>query len=626
MKSKFVSMVPAITLIMAGSWGVACADTSEVKLPSPVIVAKTGKHCKDDPHCFNRYHYSIKPAAHVAPGQLFVLETRDALDSDLTFNSKPQDVAAVNLNLVHPLTGPVFVDGAKRGDAIAVTIVDIAPDDFGYTTIVPGFGFLRDVFRDPFIIHWELNRLEARSKDLPGISVPMNAFMGTVGVLPGKPEIDKWLKREKALADAGGAALTPQPVDALPSDLCGTSGTAKDECVRTVPPRENGGNLDTKETVVGTTLLFPCFIDGCGLFAGDVHYAQGGGEVCGTAIEMGAKVTMRATIMPGRASLLSTMHFEGGAQLKHLAPGSFYAVSGLPLKPEGEVPVFDTYLGGQKIAPLANLSEDVSLAARNATLNMIDFLVKEKGLEPRTGLYGGERGRRSQHRAIGGRAEPGCHGDPQPRHLQAVTERRAGAATIAAAPDAGAYESACVVDVGCGSSGRCGLCARRARPALADLNPDRMWPVYRRYHLLIVSQRDDERNGALTTAVVDVLVAPSARISPSARQCGGRAAHRRSHRDRSAGCRDHAGRQRRGALSCQAAVRRHPRSAATHHRLVRQLRFRLPPGFHGPARLPAGADALRPCGGPSCRRHRAGRRRARASRCARLLRRRRDAE
>ena len=68
MKSKFVSMVPAITLIMAGSWSVACADTSEVKLPSPVIVAKSGKHCKDDPHCFNRYHYAIKPAAHVAPG------------------------------------------------------------------------------------------------------------------------------------------------------------------------------------------------------------------------------------------------------------------------------------------------------------------------------------------------------------------------------------------------------------------------------------------------------------------------------------------------------------------------------------------------------------------------------
>jgi len=208
----------------------------------------------------------------------------------------------------------------------------------------------------------------------------MNAFMGTIGVLPGKPELEKWLKREKALADVGGAALTPQPVDALPADLCGANGTAKDECVRTVPPRENGGNLDTKETVVGTTLLFPCFIDGCGLFAGDAHYAQGGGEVSGTAIEMGAKLTVTAKVMEGMGSLLTTMHFEGGSQLKNLAPARFHAVSGLPLKPEGEVPVFATYLDGKRIAPLANLSEDVSLAARNATLNMIDYLVKTKGL------------------------------------------------------------------------------------------------------------------------------------------------------------------------------------------------------------------------------------------------------
>jgi hypothetical protein len=40
---------------------------------------------------------------------------------------------------------------------------------------------------------------------------------------------------------------------------------------------------------------------------------------------------------------------------------------------------------------------------------------------------------------------------------------------------------------------------------LADLNPDRMWPTYRRYYLLIVSQRDDEKSGALTAAAVDVL-------------------------------------------------------------------------------------------------------------------------
>jgi formamidase len=204
--------------------------------------------------------------------------------------------------------------------------------------------------------------------------------MGTVGVLPDKPELEKWLKREQALADAGGAVLTPEPVDALPADLCGVDGTAKNECVRTVPPRENGGNTDTKETVVGTTLLFPCYNDGCGLFVGDVHFAMGGGEVAGTAIEMGSKVTLRAKVIPGGAAQLTTMHFEGGAELKKLAPSSFYAVTGLPLKAEGEVPVFSTYLGGQKIAPLANLSEDLTLAARNATINMIDYLVKTKGL------------------------------------------------------------------------------------------------------------------------------------------------------------------------------------------------------------------------------------------------------
>ena len=380
MKSNLVRTMPVVALYLVGSGSIALADTSDVKGPAPLIVAKSGKHCKDDPNCFNRIHYAVKPVAHVSPGRQFILETRDGLDTEFTFASTAADVAAVNLNLCHPLTGPVHIEGAKRGDAIAVTVVDIVPDDFAYTPVVPGFGFLRDVFPDPYIVHWELNRLEARSKDMPGIAVPNNSFMGTIGVLPGKPELDTWLKREQALADAGGGVLTPQAVDALPAGLCGVNGTAKDECVRTVPPRENGGNTDTKETVVGTTLMFPCFIDGCGLFVGDVHFAMGGGEVAGTAIEMGAKVRLEARIIPGGASSYSTVHFEGGSQLKNLAPGSFYAVTGLPLKREGEVPVFSTYLGGEKIAPLANLSEDLTLAARNATLNMIDFLVKSKGL------------------------------------------------------------------------------------------------------------------------------------------------------------------------------------------------------------------------------------------------------
>ena len=87
MKSKFVWTMPVVALFLIGSWSIALADTSDVKGPAPLIVAKSGKHCKDDPNCFNRIHYAIKPVARVKPGQQFVLETRDGLDSDLDFNS-----------------------------------------------------------------------------------------------------------------------------------------------------------------------------------------------------------------------------------------------------------------------------------------------------------------------------------------------------------------------------------------------------------------------------------------------------------------------------------------------------------------------------------------------------------
>ena len=87
MKSKFVWTMPVVALFLIGSWSIALADTSDVKGPAPVIVAKSGEHCKDDPNCFNRIHYAIKPVARVKPGQEFVLETRDGLDSDLNFNS-----------------------------------------------------------------------------------------------------------------------------------------------------------------------------------------------------------------------------------------------------------------------------------------------------------------------------------------------------------------------------------------------------------------------------------------------------------------------------------------------------------------------------------------------------------
>ena len=364
-------------LLAAFTLGLALADPA---LAKTVRIPKTGGKCADDPACHNRWHPSIKPAATADPGDTVVFGTRDAFDHAFTRNSVPADVPAANLNLVHPLTGPLFVNGAEAGDVLAVTIGDIVPDKFGYTVIVPGFGFLRDLFPNPHIVRWDLTRSTATSPDMPGVKVRFNGFTGTIGTAPGPKETDLMFAREDALQKAGGFVLPPEPKDALPRDICGANGTHKERCLRTIPPRENGGNMDVKQIVKGTTLLLPCFVKGCLLSIGDVHFAQGDGEVSGTAIEMDATVTVKVQVRKGQAAFIRQPHFEGGNQLKALEPNKFYATVGFPIKEGGKVTPYHQYLDGVRIGPLMNLSEDVTLAARDALLQMIDWLTREKKL------------------------------------------------------------------------------------------------------------------------------------------------------------------------------------------------------------------------------------------------------
>ena len=371
-----------VCLITVGATGFApfaFSDTTDVKTQTIVEVKKEGEHCENDPNCFNRYHPAIKPVATANPGDLIVVHTRDALDSNLTIDSEPKDILAIDLNLIHPMTGPIHIEGAERGDVLAVQLIDIIPDEYGYTTLIPGFGFLPDLFPEPFVANWALNNLEAVSAEIPGVKIPMAAFMGSVGVLPGEDEVDKWLKRESELAAAGGVALPPEPTGARPADVCGPDGSHKDKCLRTIPPRENGGNMDVQQMVVGTTLLLPCFIDGCGFFIGDVHYAQGDGEVAGTAIETGAVVTVKTEIRKGMAAKIKQPHFEGGSQIKALEPDRFHATVGFPFKEAGEIPPQWTYLDSEKIRPLSQLSNDITLAARNSLIQVLDWLQDTKG-------------------------------------------------------------------------------------------------------------------------------------------------------------------------------------------------------------------------------------------------------
>src|SRR5438128_954510 len=226
--------------------------------------------CAEDPvrTCHNRWHPDIPEVAQASAGDTVIFETRDAFDNPFNRSSTRATVAAANLNLIHPLTGPLHVRGARRGDVLAVTMIDVGPgpDNFGYTVAVPGFGFLRDVLTDPGIVHWELapatsqgGTRYATSRDLPGVRLPLHGFAGTIGVELGLQEIATAFSRDEELRSTLRFVLPPHATDARPSSLCSPRGTAKDRCLRTIPPRENGGSTHVQQMVEGTKLLFPCF-------------------------------------------------------------------------------------------------------------------------------------------------------------------------------------------------------------------------------------------------------------------------------------------------------------------------------------------------------------------------------
>src|SRR5688572_31297533 len=111
---------------------VAAAGPSAKERHGPIVIPKVGERCVNDPKCHNRWHPAIAPVAMASSGDVAIFGTRDAFDHSLNRNSTPADVLALNLNLVHPLTGPLFVREAKAGDVLAIRLLDVAPDSFGY--------------------------------------------------------------------------------------------------------------------------------------------------------------------------------------------------------------------------------------------------------------------------------------------------------------------------------------------------------------------------------------------------------------------------------------------------------------------------------------------------------------
>ena len=320
------------------------------------------KRLKEEPQKgHNRWHPGVTPVLEAEPGEEVVLETRDASDSQVKPHMTVDDMGGLDTKVAHPLTGPVYVKGAQPGDLLEIEYLDVVAQPMGWTRFRPGSGFLRDLFTEPYLVHWEMSDGWATSPQLPGVRIPDGSFMGTAGIAPSQAQMEEWTRREDDLMSRGGAVAPPDPEDAVPS-----GGAVANEGLRTIPPRENCGNVDIKQLTKGSKLFIPVNVEGALYSAGDGHFAQGDGECCITAIEMGATASVRFQIHQGEAQRLGIKmprfsHSGYFLPAEWAAPRNFIATMGMPIRDDG-----------------VQEGEDLTLAARNALINMIDLL-QERG-------------------------------------------------------------------------------------------------------------------------------------------------------------------------------------------------------------------------------------------------------
>jgi formamidase len=295
----------------------------------------------------NRWHPDLEPAFRVAPGDELRLECEDGLAGQLTRASTHADAGRLDLGLGHPLTGPVHVEGAEVGDVLEVEFLSYETAAVGVTAVIPGFGFLADVFPEPYVVTWDIDGGVARSPQLPGVSVPGDTFAGVVGVAPSHELLSTIRAREAAIAAAGGPVADELPESAVPPEAAGG--------LRTIPPRELGGNLDIRQLVAGSRLLLPISVPGALLSIGDLHFAQGDGEVCGTGIEVAGSVTLRVRLDRDPPWHPRYPAYETPARPARRS----FVTTGIPVD-----------------APM-----DLTAAARAALLEMIDYLEATHGFD-----------------------------------------------------------------------------------------------------------------------------------------------------------------------------------------------------------------------------------------------------
>ncbi len=257
-----------------------------------------------------------EPAMAIDTGDVVVVRTRDVSDNQITSASTSSVLATLNWERVYPLAGPIYVNDAQPGDTLAIEILDIHTEGWGWTAILPGFGLLTDDFQEPYLRVFDLTKGDvAYLRD--DIAIPIEPFFGTMGVCP--------------------AGASKQAV---------------------MPPGTFGGNMDTRQLTRGTTLYLPVHVEGALFSCGDAHAAQGDGEVCVTGIEAPMYAALRFTIQK-RRRIPAPQFLTPGPLIPRVNQGGWYGTTGVGP---------DLYSAAQDAvrAMIAHLSETYRLSAEDA--------------------------------------------------------------------------------------------------------------------------------------------------------------------------------------------------------------------------------------------------------------------
>ncbi|MDO5722116.1 MAG: acetamidase/formamidase family protein [Actinomycetaceae bacterium] len=212
-------------------------------------------HFLSKSHGQSGYDASIEPVLRIKPGtgETIGFETDDAVYAQLHERGSLDKVTAT----INPVTGPVYVEGAQPGDALAVTIHDIVLKDYGWSVSLPGAGALADRMGEESFSR-QIPIADGSVKLTDSISTPARPMIGCIGTAP-----------------AGKTGSTVMP--SFPS----------------------GGNMDLTDAAPGSTVYLPVEVEGAYLSIGDIHAVMARGESSFVAIEAEGTAVVSVDVVKG---------------------------------------------------------------------------------------------------------------------------------------------------------------------------------------------------------------------------------------------------------------------------------------------------------------------------------------